>query len=131
MERARFYGGYLLAKGFEDLPLMRKTRVEQSLGFETSMSAIASLRKTILVTIVFSRLPGPPMNGSQKGPRTRFLSFIFRSRKALWNRNRLLAGHRGSRYRVCQDGDRGSCSMVWTVLLDLRSALVRFPTAQA
>src|SRR5437773_7702846 len=41
VERARFYGGYLLAKGFEDLPLMRKTRVEQSLGFETSMSAIA------------------------------------------------------------------------------------------
>ena len=42
-ELARFYGGYLLAKGFEDLPLMRKTRVEQSLGFETSMSAIALL----------------------------------------------------------------------------------------
>ncbi len=47
-ELARFYGGYLLAKGFEDLPLMRKTRVEQSLGFETSMSAIRLFSSTTL-----------------------------------------------------------------------------------
>jgi hypothetical protein len=63
--------------------------------------------------------------------RGRLVSFILEATKLVGIALIMFTGHRCSGYRVCQNRHSNSFSVVWTLLLDVFSALVRVPTTQA
>src|ERR1700747_934211 len=90
----------------------------------------ACLRKESSFAIVFLWSSDEYHSYSQS-PAWAFRQLHLGGCQAGWNRHHLLAGHRCSGYRVCQNRHSNSFSVVWTLLLDVFSALVRLPTTQA